>query len=279
MLWAAIIFDILVAAAAGMLVRQIARSYQGHIILRPTGPRGEPWTIHLTRLSVGAVSGIVVAMVKVKYFGDDSEFVARLLNRDLFWLVGKFIGYAFAPMFLGAVGGWISDETKVHKIFWVAISAPVILAAAAGGNIGGSEKAPETLPIGKAGWNFEQFLPITPAYADEATTKPIEIAQAENPFISGLKEFFGGGPGSQRYRVVIASISDYEEAVTTAAKLNSMKILPAPAAVAERKFGNPYFPIVVDGVLTLSDAKQLRDKVSALNLGLPDPPYISTRDY
>jgi hypothetical protein len=86
-------------------------------------------------------------------------------------------------------------------------------------------------------------------------------------------------PPAPRYRVVVASITDYQEAIKTAAKLNSMKVLPAPASVGQPKFGNPYFPVIIDGWLTLPDAKLLRDRVSGLDLGLPDPPYISIRDY
>jgi MFS family permease len=206
-----------------------------------------------------------------------TDFTERVLTLGFLGSVLNTIGYALVPLILGAVGGWISDETRIHKIFWVAISGPVIVFGAASG--WSAHKIPEALPTGKAGWNFEQLLPITPAYADEAPTKDTAVAQAENPFISGLKEFLGGGSGGLRYRVVIASITDYQEAVKTAAKLNSMKVLPAPASVGQPKFGNPYFPVIVDGWLTLPDAKSLRDKVSGLDLELPDSPYISIRDY
>ena len=228
----------------------------------------------------------MVALVKAA--ADNTDFTASMMDSGFLDLVLKVFGYSLVPMILGAVGGWISDEQRVHKIFWVAISGPVIIAAAASG--WSAVKTPQVLPIGKAGWNFEQLLPVTPAYADEAATKymqavssgpsPVEPQpKSEGAFVSGLKAFLGGRQDPQRYRVVVASIPDYEKAVATAARLNSLKVLPAPAAVGERKAGNEYFPVIVDGWLNLPDAKQLRDKVSAIDLGLPDPPYVSIRDY
>ena len=148
----------------------------------------------------------------------------------------------------------------------LALTTPVIIADCCVGLSASS--VPKTLPVGKAGWNFEQILPIAPAYAEGATTNlhTAEVAQRDNPFVTGLKEFWGAGPGSQRYRVVVASITDYDAAKATAEKLNSMKILPAPASVGDRKLGNPYFPVVIDGWLTYPAAKELRDKVSTLKI-------------
>lgn len=250
----------------------------------------DPLRLHLSRIGVGLVAGLVVALVKAA--ADNTDFAAGMLDSEGFEnLAFKILGYSLVPMILGAVGGWISDEQKVHKIFWVAISGPIIIAAAASG--WSAAKTPQVLPVGKAGWNFEQFIPITPAYADEVASKyvqavPSEVplstqqvatTQTENAFVKGLKAFLGGRQDNQRYRVVVASINNYDQAVATAARLNLLKVLPAPASVGERKIGNEYFPIVVDGWLNLSDAKQLRDKVSALELGLSDPPYISIRDF
>jgi hypothetical protein len=249
---------------------------------------GDPWRLHFSRIGVGLVAGLVVALVKAA--ADNTDFTASMLDSSFLNLMLKVLGYSLVPMILGAVGGWISDEQRVHKIFWVAISGPVIIAAAASG--WSAAKAPQVLPVGKAGWNLEQLLPITSAYADEVAPKymqavpsgssPVQqqpVTQTTSPFVSGLNAFLGGRQDNNRYRVVVASINDYDKAVATAARLNSMKVLPAPVAVGERKVGNEYFPVIVDGWLNLSDAKQLRDKVSSLDLGLPDPPYVSIRDY
>jgi hypothetical protein len=223
------------------------------------------------------VSGIVVALVK--YTGDDSELAARLFNGDLLWLIGKFIGYAAVPIGLGAVGGWISDETKVHKIFWVAISAPVIIAAAASGGVGGGQKPTEPLPIGKAGWNFEQLLPITPAYAESGPLSGAKLKSAdgaENPFVEGLKLFFG----QKEYRVVVHSVlDDKEKAEAVANRINREfeKQLPAPAAVGERKPFNRYWPVVINGWTTYAEAKKIKDSISDLDFRLDDKPYISVR--
>jgi hypothetical protein len=239
--------------------------------------QGDPWGLHISRVGVGIVAGFVVALVKAT--ADDTDFIAHLVNQSSIAIVKQVIGYALVPMVLGAVGGWISDENKVHKIFWVAISAPVIIAAAASG--WSSSKIPQVLPVGKAGWNLEQYLPITPAYAEDlpSTVPTVEVAQADSPFVDGLRSFFGVGPGSQRYRVVVASINDYDKAKAAADRLNTMKVLPQPASVGDRKFGNEYFPVVVDGWQTYQAAKELRDKLASMDLGLPDAPYISVRDY
>ena len=238
---------------------------------------GDPWMLHVSRIFVGCVAGLVVALVKAA--ADNTDFTAVISGLTLGGIVAKVIGYSLVPVILGAVGGWISDEVKVHKIFWVAISAPVIIAAAASG---WSSKTPQVLPVGKAGWNFEQILSITPAYAQEATTTVhvVDAAQSESPFISGLKAFFGDVSSNQRYRVVVASIKDYDKAKAEADRLNSLKgLLPAPATVGPKKIGNEYFPVVVDGWLSYQQAKELRDRVASLDLGLTDAPYVSIRDY
>jgi hypothetical protein len=245
---------------------------------------GDPWGLHFSRLGVGIVAGFVVALVKAA--ADDTAFVSRLFDASVIDVVKSVLGYALVPMILGAVGGWISDERKVHKIFWVAISAPVIIAAAAASS--NNSRPPQVLPVGKAGWHFEI---ISSAYADDATVKPpIVIADGaaptvvadrpEDAFVGGFKAFFGIGRDGQRYRIVVASINDLEKAKATANHLNSLKILPAAAAVGERKIGNDYYPVVVDGWFTsYQAAKEFREKIAALDLGLPDPPYISVRDY
>src|SRR4051812_48689986 len=122
----------------------------GHITTTSTG--GEPLEVHFARLGGGVVAGGVVALVKKA--GSDAEVAARLSEANFGALLLSMAGYGILPIILGAVGGWISDERKVHKIFWIAISMPVIIAAAAGGSA--TQKPPEALPVGKAGWNFEQ---------------------------------------------------------------------------------------------------------------------------
>ena len=114
--------DFILAIGIAWLLYQIARSYQGHILLRPTESIGDPWAVHGSRLGVGVVAGFVVALVK--YVGTDANYPQTLIAAGWLDLLKLFLGYGLVPMILGAVGGWISDENKVHKIFWVAISAP-----------------------------------------------------------------------------------------------------------------------------------------------------------
>jgi hypothetical protein len=224
------------------------------------------------------MSGVVVSLVKTNI---DEDLANQLFNGDHLRLLGKFLGYAAAPIFLGAIGGWISDETKVHKIFWIAISMPVILTAAGGGTVYG-EKKPETLPIGKAGWNFEQLLPISPAYAaDGPSPKSSNDIGDENSFVEGLKLFFGQGKDQNRYRVVVHSVlNDKEKAEGIARRLNKEFQLPAPASVGERKPNNPYWPIVINGWTTYAEAKRLKEAIDGENFGFDadNGTYISVKD-
>lgn len=260
-----------------MLIR-LARTYQGHIVsvLPVAESAGETWRVHGKRIGVGAISGMVVALVKSNI---DENLAVQVFNGSFLLLVGKFFGYAAAPIFLGAVGGWVSDEEKVHKIFWIAISMPVILTAAAGGN-----GPPAALPVGKAGWNFEQLLPITPAYAADVPVSPQGSAAAtnENPFVEGLKLFFNQGRDRNDYRLVVHSVKDdKEKAEAIANHLNkAFPNLPAPASVGDRKPGNEYYPIVLDGWTSYAEAKRLKDAIKNINFGFDsdDNPYISVRD-
>lgn len=281
MVWA-IIFSVFVAGAFAWLFWLISRSYQGHIVLRPSSPPGEAVRVHFTRFCVGAMSGVVVALVKTNI---DEELAARLFNGNMISLLQKFFGYAAAPIFLGAIGGWISDESKVHKIFWVAISMPVILTAAGGGVVFGEKKPPETLPVGKAGWNIEYFLPVTPAYGATALAAdgpaPKATPDSENPFTEGLKLFFGQGRDQDRYRVVVHSVlNDRDKAQTIANRLNREFSLPAPATVGERKPGNQYWPIVINGWTTYAEAKRIKDSIQGTNFGFDEDngTYISVKD-
>lgn len=276
MVWFAGIGDIILPVAVGVLVWRIAQSYQGHIVLRPIAAMGEPWRVHVSRALVGVVAGFVVALVK--YVGDDGDYAKTLIAAGWIDLLKLFLGYGLVPMLLGAVGGWISDESKVHKIFWVAISAPVIIAAAAGGIA--KHEQPQVDTPGKAGWNLEQFLPITPAYGAEAQAAELQPQHSESdPFLKGLNLFLYGKYQPTRYRVVVHSVlDDKEKAEAIAKRLNKDFQLPAAATVGERKPGNAYWPIVLDGWTTYDDAKRLKENVWNMNFGLDDKPYISVEN-
>lgn len=246
---------------------------------------GEPWCVHFSRIGVGAVAGLIVALVK--YAGTEADVASRIAGTNWLVLFVEASSYAIIPMILGAVGGWISDETKVHKIFWFAITAPIIIAAAISG---GTSKAPPALPVGKAGWNFEQLLFISPAYGEEAqagelspniTSSNQKQPSLEDAFLRGIKLFLNGGRYQTRYRVVVASIDNGEKAKETADALNKKyhDQLPAPASVGERKLFNPYYPVIINGwINSYEDAKSLRDTIAGMDLGLPDPPYISPEE-
>jgi len=240
---------------------------------------GEPFGLHFSRLGVGAVAGLVVAIVK--YAGADVDYATKLLVMDWAHIIASAATYLTIPVVLGAVGGWISNETTVPKIFWVALTAPVILAAAAG-----SERArePQYLPApGKAGWNFEQLLPISPAYGSEAfaADKSVMPESSTNPFVYGFKLFLGQ-EGGARYRLVVHSVlNDKAKAEQVANRLNrEYPQLPAPASVGERKPGNPYWPIVLNGWTSYPKAKKLKDEIKGMNFGFDDDdnPYISIED-
>jgi hypothetical protein len=239
----------------------------------------DPIKLHLSRLGVGAVAGLVVAIVK--YAGNDVDYATQLLAMDWTHIFAAVITYATIPVVLGAVGGWISTENTVPKIFWFALTAPVILAAAAGAEQ--HKKQPQYLPEpGKAGWNFEQILPISPAYgaeafaADKVVTPNSSGANTTNPFSYGFKLFLGQeGP---RYRLVVHSvINDKQKAEAVANRLNRDFKLPAPATVGERKPNNPYWPIVLNSWTTYAEAKKLKDDIQGMNFGFDDDdnPYIS----
>ena len=248
----------------------------------------DPIKLHFQRLGIGALAGFTVALVK--FGGDDVNYAFDIYDMEWAEIWRQFVGYGLAslfPIILGAIGGWISTENSPPKIFWVALTAPVILAAAANG----PRTQPQVIPApGKAGWNFEQLLPISSAYAVEAYAQDSETLpvnppriyrrqstspDGEGPYLRGFKLFFGYGKDQTRYRVVVASILDYKKAKETAERLNALKVLPDKAYVGERKLGNDYYPVIVNGWLSLRSAKTLRDKVSEIDLGLPDPPYVS----
>ena len=194
--------------------------------------------------------------------------------------IAAILSYGAIPVILGAVGGWISNETTVPKIFWFSLTAPVIIAAAAGTQ----HKEPTYLPPpGKAGWNYEQLLPVSPAYASEALAADQNISSdpankdTTSAVVYGFKLFLGQ-EGQPRYRLVIHSVlNDKDKAELIAQQLNRDFKLPAPATVGERKPDNPYWPIVLNGWTTLARAKQLKDGIQGMNLGFDsdDNPYIS----
>jgi hypothetical protein len=245
---------------------------------------GEPLRLHFSRLGVGATAGLVVAIVK--YIGDDVDYATKLLAMDWPHIAAVIIGYGMLPIVLGAIGGWISNESTVPKIFWFALTAPVILAAAAGAE----HREPLYLPApGKAGWNYEQILPISPAFGAEAlaadknmtpTTSSTSSTESTNPFVYGFKLFLGQA-GTPKYRLVVHSVlNDKAKAEAIAQHLNRDYHLPAPATVGERKTDNPYWPIVLDGWTTYSNAKKLKDAIKGMNLGFDtdDNPYISVEE-
>lgn len=241
----------------------------------------EPLKIHLSRVGVGAVAGLVVAIVK--YAGDDVDYATKLMAMDWARFFAALLTYGTIPVVLGAVGGWISTETTVPKIFWFSLTAPVIIAAAAGAQ----HKEPVSLPPpGKAGWNLEQLLPISPAYGSEAFAADKNVtpnssgADTTNPFVYGFKLFLGQ-EGQPRYRLVVHSVlNDKQKAEGIATKLNRDFKLPATATVGERKPNNPYWPIVINGWTTYDEAKKLKDAIQNMDFGFDsdDNPYISVEN-
>jgi hypothetical protein len=243
----------------------------------------EPMTIHLKRLGIGAVAGFVVALVK--YAGDDVGYAFKLFDMESHELWRQLFGYSMASLFpitLGAIGGWMSTENSPPKIFWVALTAPVILVAAVAGP---RSEAPHNLPTGKAGWNLEYLSPVSSAYAGEAfaaelapnSSNPVK-RQGEDPFVSGFKLFFGYGKDQTRYRVVIHSVEDDKEKAEAIAKRINKEFeqqLPVPATVGERKPLNRFWPIVLNGWTTYAEAKKLEESVSDLDFHVDDKPYIS----
>lgn len=192
--------------------------------------------------------------------GGAAAVVTKLVSQDLYWvqvhldtlqyvrIVNLAIIYILALIGLCFVGGLIAAATHENnriKLLALAVAAPALFTTAAGGT------RPDYSRLRMASINF-----IQPAAAAET----VQSARSQGISVTdGLKQFFGIGRDTSRYRVVVGSYKDASEAAIIAERLKKA-ISNQPVYVGERQPGNEYYPVVIGGFQPYPEASALKDK-------------------
>lgn len=209
----------------------------------------------IERVILGCIAGFVAVLSK--FLAQDYVFVvANASNLTAEQILSYKIGYGLLTPILVLMGGfiaWVSEETKRMKVAALAISAPALVTTWAGG----------TKPSAVA--YYDLFLQS--AYAQDARSAVTAVHQ-DGPqsakevstfeqIQKGVGVFFGYGKEPVKYRVVVGSFEDRDEAQRFADKVNKENSR-LNAWVAERRPGNKYFPVVVGEYNYLSKANDLK---------------------
>lgn len=229
---------------------------------------------NIERVVIGALGGL--AAVMVKFLGQDyATVVAQAANLTADQIAAYKIGYGLLTpilMFLGGFVAWTSEERKRLKLVALAVAAPALITTWSGGT--------------KPDYMASTDLLIAPAYAQPTggqalpapaptSTRPATPEQKSvlDQVKEGIGVFFGYGKEPKRYWVIVGSYQKRGDAQRFADKVNS-EDRSLNAWVGVRVPPNDFYPVIVGGYSTLSEAKALKEK--ALATDAVTQAYLST---
>ncbi|HKK04560.1 MAG TPA: SPOR domain-containing protein [Gammaproteobacteria bacterium] len=227
---------------------------------------------NMERIVIGALGGL--AAVMVKFLGQDyATVVAQAANLTAEQITAYKVGYGLLTpilMFLGGFVAWTSEERKRLKLVALAVAAPALITTWSGG----------TKPDYMASTDFL----IAPAYAQPSggqalpaptTTRPAapEDKSVLDQIKQGVGVFFGYGKEPKRYWVIVGSFNKRHDAQRFADRING-EDRSLNAWVGVRVPPNDFYPVIVGGYSTLSQAKALKER--ALATDAVTEAYLST---
>jgi len=220
---------------------------------------------NLQRLLVGGLGGL--AAVLVRYLSRDHDTVLLLIESDIPLAAKEFrklwAGYlVFTPIMilLGAMIGWISEETHKVKLFALGVSAPALITTY-------SAAQPEKRVAFEPGFiSYAYANPSGQRYDSEIKARSSEILiSEENNFplkLAQLREFFGNSD-SPVYLVQVGSFIDKTKANQLAARINK-EGTSIRAFVSELgSSGGVMYRVLVAQGLSLRDALLVRRNLQA----------------
>jgi hypothetical protein len=209
----------------------------------PAGGAGDPLYVNssLERVLVGGLGGL--AAILVKYISQDHASVVSFISTHtraglplsaVIDIVGGY--FILAPMIivLGAMIGWVSNETQRLKLFALGVSAPALITTLSSGN---SVKL--------------TLLEPSSAYAQSAQ---------DGSLSSGLSSFFGGT--DRPYAIYVGSFATQEKIDRILNAINDQtKGLHAITVDVTDTAGNKLKRIYVLQLFGIKEALDVRDKL------------------
>lgn len=211
---------------------------------------------------LGALGGL--SAVLVKFLGQDyGTVVSHAANLSAEQLISYEIGYGLLTpilMFLGAFIGWLSDEQKRMKIVALAIAAPAMVTTWSGeqGDVAAAPSRQAALissAFAQSTEGAKEKLP--PAHPDTIPEKSLWERIKD-----GVGVFFGHDKQPHRYWVVVGSFIDKRAARDFSDAVND-EDPSLNAWVGGRLPGNAYYPVIVGGHMSLSEAKAVKQRALA----------------
>lgn len=213
---------------------------------------------------LGALGGLSAVMVK--FLGQDyGNVVSHAANLTAEQLMSYKIGYGLLTpilMFLGAFIGWLSDEQKRIKVVALAIAAPAMVTTwSAGDGYTAPVPGPQAALISSA---FAQSVEGAKEKLPPAHPDTIQEKSVWERIERGVGVFFGRDKQPRNYWVVVGSFTDKRAAVEFCNAVNDENPT-LNAWVGGRLPGSAYYPVVLGGHLSLSKAKELKQRALATN--------------
>ena len=197
---------------------------------------------HVPRWLAGAAGGVAAALAK--FVGQHMDVVSQQIAIGSYATAINYgLGYLFGVPFLMALGALavFFDEQSRSRLFVLGIAAPALFT---------------TLSSGKSIQAAADLFSVTPAYAQtQLVTKTENVSVVE-----GIKLFLNLSQPEPRYRVVVGSFKDRTAAALRAEVIR--KEAPTLSVfVGERQPENEFYPVVVGGYVTLTEALKIQDGV------------------
>lgn len=222
--------------------------------------RKQPGIEHLRRLAVGALGGLVYAVVK-NYLSQGTGIVEILWMEPGMRQQDLMVGYWAAPAISALVGGavaWISQVKSNRLLLLMGIGGMIIFQ--------------HLVPTGdsqlKKGSDHSGWLSISTAYAEND-----DKCVGDSAFAKGFKAFFGTQDRYDRYAVVIASGKNHSDAEAKLKKLKA-QYPNLNLRLGLRACDNNFYPVYASEYLPINDAKRILNQVKKLDSSTSDA-YLS----
>lgn len=225
---------------------------------------------NIEKAILGGLGGL--SAVLVKFLGQDyATVVASFANLTVDQRLSYAIGYGILTpilIFLGGFIAWVSDERKRIKIVALAIAAPAMVTTWSGGQKNASAMVGLIVSNAYAG-------PSEPVRQEFKAVDPDALTEkgALGHLRDGVGTFFGFEKQTTKYWVIVGSYADRNAAQQLADRINRDDA-SLNAWVGVKVPPNEYYPVIVGGYSTLSEARELQRRALA-SKAIKDA-YLST---
>ncbi|MEQ8335235.1 SPOR domain-containing protein [Nisaea sp.] len=231
------------------------------------------------RIAIGAMSGIIAAIVKF-YGAEFNDLFGRHALPNAGLLINTvLISYLFLAIILATIGSFCaflnSDETSKVKLVAIAMSAPAVFNSYYSGGFENSNTQ-KNVESGYIEFNNEKNLSLIDifsikyAIADTGQIKDYSKRNRIDDLASGFSYILR--IGERKCWIVVGSLKKYDDAVRFSEKIQEKD--PKLGSFVGIK-SNGFYPVLIGGFLPETEAKYLLSRASKIPLISNQKPFLS----